>query len=154
MNIPDPQAGACYTDTDNSDGLSPGDTPASCSDIDFDGYYVQATYTLTGETRGYKTQGAYFDKLKPSSPFGAWEVVARYEDVEVDNDNIGNGGLLANRSDTYDAEKWLIGLNWYVNNNVRFMLNYIDAEVDEAVAQGDGDDDDGDAVSFRAQYVW
>ena len=150
------QAGACYTDTNNSGGLEPnlGDTPASCSDIDFDGYYVQATYTLTGETRGYKTQGAYFDKLKPSSPFGAWEVVARYEDAEVDNDNIGNGGLLANRGDTYDAEKWLIGLNWYVNNNVRFMLNYIDAEVDEALAQGDGDDDDGDAVSFRAQYVW
>ena len=59
-------------------------------------------------------------------------MVARYEDVEVDNDNIGN---LANRGDTYDAEKWLIGLNWYVNNNVRFMLNYIDAEVDEALAQ-------------------
>ena len=144
--------GACYADTNNSGEADNGDLGTSCDDIDFDGYYVQAAYTLTGETRGYETKGAKFDKIEPSGDFGAWELVARYEDVDVDNDNVDK---IAGNGETYDAEKLVVGINWYVNKNVKFMLNYIDAEVDKELAQGEDDkDDDGDAVSFRAQYVW
>ena len=93
--------GACYYA--GSDGtLDNGDTPVSCDDIDFDGYYMQAAYTLTGETRGYKTKGAYFDKIKPQGQWGAWELVARYEDVDVDNDN---DDAIAGKSVSSDAEK-------------------------------------------------
>ena len=116
----------------------------SCADIDFDGYYLQASYLLTGESRSYKTKGAYFDKVSPASSLGAWELVARYEDADVDDDVKGR---------TVDAEKWILGVNWYANKNVKFMLNYLSAEVDSALAQG-ADDDDGDAVSFRAQYAF
>ena len=133
-------------DTSADDGACVDDNGdlASCADIDFDGYYLQASYLLTGESRSYRTRGAYFDKVSPASSLGAWELVARYEDADVDDDVEGR---------TVDAEKWILGVNWYANKNVRFMLNYIDAEVDEALARGD-DDDDGDALSFRAQYAF
>ena len=71
-------------------------------------------------------------------------MVARYEDADVDDDVKGR---------TVDAGKWVLGVNWYANKNVKFMLNYLSAEVDSALAQG-ADDDDGDAVSFRAQYAF
>ncbi len=144
-------SGACYSDADSDNALDQGDASVACGDIDFDGYYVQAAYTLTGEQRAYKTNGAYFDKLKPHGALGAWELVARYEDVEVVDDNAGG---VANNSRSVDAEKWILGVNWYANASVRFMLNYIDAEVDGALARGDGDDDDGNAWSLRAQYVF
>ena len=140
--------GACYNDVGNSGMVTPGDTDAKCGDSDFDGYYVQAAYTLTGEVRGYKTKGAYFDKIKPKGQFGAWELVARYEDVKVDNGNVG--GVVGN-SGAYGAEKLILGVNWYANNNVKFMLNYLDTEADDALH---GDNDDGQAVSLRTQYVW
>ena len=70
-------------------------------------------------------------------------MVARYEDADVDDDVKGR---------TVDAEKWILGVNWYANKNVKFMLNYLSAEVDSALAQGAAAA--GDAVSFRAQYAF
>ena len=129
------ESGAC---TDDNDDL------IKCGDIDFDGYYLQGTYTLTGETRSYKKKGAIFDKVKPGSAMGAWELVARYEDVDVDDDK---------EDRSVGAEKWILGVNWYANKNLKFMLNYLDAEVDKELAQG-ADDDNGEAWSMRAQYAF
>ncbi len=149
----DPITGACYTDNDDSNDLNTGDTlAASCSDIDFDGFYIQAAYTLTGETRNYRPKGAYFDKFEPSGAMGAWELVARYEDAEFED---GNHGAISGNSLDKEAEKWILGVNWYANKNIKFMLNYIKAEVDRALAQGSNkSDDDGSAWSLRAQYTF
>lgn len=139
-------------------------------DIEMDGFYVQAAYTLTGETRGYKSSFGSFTGIKPKGTGGAWEVVARYEDAEVD---------IPGRSLTADLERMVLGVNWYVTRNVKLMLNYIDSEVDGCsetprtftVADGSPEgttvpehdhaykikkcnNDDGDAFSFRGQYTF
>ena len=134
-------------------------------DIEMDGFYLQAAYTLTGETRGYKAGSSAFAAIKPKGEGGAWEVVARYEDAEVD---------IPGRSLSSDLERMVLGVNWYVNKNVKFMLNYVDSEVDgcttstRAYALADGIDssetkdltlkkcnnDDGQAFSLRGQYVF
>ena len=117
---------------------------AATRDLDFYGYYVQTAYTLTGETRGYKNKGAHFDKIKPDSLWGAWELLVRYEMLDTDNE-------ISSTTDAKGAEKWLLGVNWYVNNNVKFMLNYINVEIDDF---NNLVEDEGDAVSLRAQYIW
>ena len=126
-------------------------------DVDVDGYYIAATYTLTGESRGYKSTTNKFDKIKPKNNLGAWELVAKYEDGEVDIDNNPNG----------DAEYDILtlGVNWYPNTNVRFSLNYLMTDTDNFQFGGSGGglgnptleslgEDDGDAISFRTQYVF
>ena len=132
-----------------------------------DGFYVQAAYTLTGETRGYKSGLGAFAAIKPKDEGGAWEVVARYEDAEVD---------IPGRSLSADLERMVLGVNWYVNKNVKFMLNYVDSEMDGCsggtrtftnTVDGEDDpvsedtfgfsncsDDDGQAFSLRGQYVF
>lgn len=134
-------------------------------DIEMDGFYLQAAYTLTGETRGYKAGSGAFAAIKPKNEGGAWEVVARYEDADID---------IPGRSLSSDLERMVLGVNWYVNKNVKFMLNYVDSEVDgcstttRAYALADGTDskktedlkikkcnnDDGNAISLRSQYVF
>ena len=110
-------------------------------DLESESYYIQGTWTLTGEHRSYKTKGAYFDKIEPKAAMGAWELVARYEEADAEVAGIEN-----------EAEKLVLGVNWYANSNVKFMLNYIDAEVDYGDAARKTDD--GDAISFRAQYAF
>jgi len=85
---------------------------------DVDGFYVQAGYVLTGETRPYK--GGKFKRVKPSGKAGAWEVVARYED--------GDGNFGDIELGTTDATSYSIGVNYYANSFIRIGVNYTDGE--------------------------
>ncbi|BCW88270.1 hypothetical protein sos41_14090 [Alphaproteobacteria bacterium SO-S41] len=109
-------------------------------DPDFFGYYVQASYTLTGEPRKYNIQNGAFAAPKPAKYVGgkddaagggAWEVAARYSVLDLDY-NAGNpgtatptGGIRGGRQ-----EIWTAGLNWYLNAATRLSADYQHVDVD------------------------
>ena len=102
------------------------------SDVDFDGYYVQASYFLTGEHRNYKTSEGAFSRIKPKKNYGkegglgAWEVAARYSGLDLNDSDIAGGRL----------NDITTGLNWYLNPNTRIMWNYVYADKND-VGQAD-----------------
>ena len=104
---------------------------------DIDGYYVQAGYVITGETRPYKN--GTFKKIKPATKAGAWEVVARYED--------GDGGFGDIELGNTDAKSYALGLNYYVNDNIRINASYQDGESNIT-------DDDGNEFRVRFQVAF
>jgi len=107
--------------------------------VDRDGYYVQASYILTGETRPYK--GGKFKKVKPQSDSGAWEVFARIEEGDGNHSDIELGRV--------DASAYTIGVNYYVNNAVRIGVNYSEGDSNEA-----GSMDSGDEFRIRFQLAY
>lgn len=117
------------------------------SDPEFDGWYAQASYFLTGESRPYKGNVGNFDRVKPKQPFlkegglGAWEVLARVDNFDLNDSGAGvNGGEMTN---------WTAGVNWYPRDNVRMMLNYVDVNTDDnAVVVND----DPSVVTLRTQW--
>ncbi|WP_439859182.1 OprO/OprP family phosphate-selective porin [Pseudomonas sp. MBLB4136] len=123
-------------DIDAKSGSARGDREAT-------GYNVQLAYTLTGEARGYKLDGAKFDSIKPTDKqTGAWELVYRYDNVKAEE-----SGFVDTKGKVHT-----LGVNWYANESVKVAANYIKAKVDNTGnAAGD---DDGDAVSLRLQYVF
>lgn len=111
-------------------------------DADVDGWHVIGTFTLTGETRGYR--GGAMRTISPRNPvgkggFGAWELVARYDELDAwDNSAFQDGGVTAVRGTK--SEIWTLGVNWYVNDNIRFMANYVDADIkSDAPSNATGD---------------
>lgn len=101
---------------------------AGAEDHLFWGYYVYLSYFLTGECRPYDKSQGIFSTLKPRSDFkfsngqwGAWELALRHSYVDL-NDGDVEGGKESN---------FTAGLNWYLNPNVRLMLNYIHARIDD-----------------------
>lgn len=115
---------------------------------EWDGYYGQLSYVLTGETRGYKWKGAKFDKIKPKGKMGAVELVLRYEDISVDDAD--EGTVVANK---VDLDRTVIGVNWYIANTVKFMANYSSVSMDNEVNPG-GTTEDLDSFQLRAQYAF
>lgn len=95
-------------------------------DPDFYSYYVQASYFLTGEHRRYKRSTGAFDRIRPRRSFGlgdrggtgAWEIAARYSDLDLTNGGIDGGRL----------QDMTLGVNWYLNPNTRLMWNYVFAD--------------------------
>lgn len=115
---------------------------------DFDGWYGQASYFLTGETRPYKGKTGNFDRVKPKTPFsldeggwGAWEVLGRIDNLDLDDASAGiTGGEMSNLT---------LGVNWYMTDYIRTMLNFVDVDTDDnAVVPND----DPKVVTLRAQW--
>ena len=111
-------------------------------DPTFDGYYAEASYRLTGEHRAY--DGQAFGGLRPEGPYGAWELVARYSHVDLNDAGI-SGGRQTNVT---------LGLNWYATEHVRFKLNAIRARVRDSDAEVRGrtvGNEDATILVLRAQ---
>lgn len=133
----------------------------SNADREATGYNALLAYTLTGESRIYKLDGAKFDAIKPmDKQYGAWEVFYRYDHLSVEDDATMAtvGGLAIDES---EAKVHTLGVNWYANEAVKLSLSYLKSQSDdETVRLQNGrfaagkDDDDGQAISMRAQYVF
>ena len=123
------------------------------------GYNMLLAYTLTGESRIYKLDGAKFDAIKPFDKVnGAWELFYRYDNLNVEDDQTMAtvGGVAIDES---SAKVHTLGVNWYANEAVKLSLNYLMTKTDDdtvAVQKrlADATDDDGKAISLRAQYVF
>lgn len=102
-------------------------------ETDIDGFYVQAGYVITGEVRPYKN--GTFKKIKPATKAGAWEVVARYED--------GDGGFGDVELGDTDATSYALGVNYYLNDNIRINASY---------QEGDSNITDDDGNEFRVRF--
>ena len=118
-------------------------------DTDMEGFYVQGSYFLTGESRRYKN-GA-FTSVKVKDPvggggWGGWEVGLRYSSTDL------GAGIGADSGDVLT-----VALNWYVNNNMMFKLNYVktfcDSGGNDTCDWGIGDGDP-EYLSFRTQVFF
>ncbi|AWZ02666.1 MAG: OprO/OprP family phosphate-selective porin [Rhodobiaceae bacterium] len=113
--------GEYYTSTLEGNGTG-------SADIDFDGWYVMASYFITGESRAYKADKGEFGRVKSE---GAIEVAARYEMIDLEDAGFGAGAA--------DTTALTLGVNYYFNPYVRAMLNYGTAEYDFTTASGTAD---------------
>lgn len=90
-------------------------------DHDFDSWYVQAAWTITGEPREYDFEDGIFKNPHPHSMvgqggIGAWEVAARYSMLDLGD----CANPLCAKEKNFTAD-----LNWYVNPNAKLMFNYV-----------------------------
>ncbi|MES2821227.1 MAG: OprO/OprP family phosphate-selective porin [Pseudomonadota bacterium] len=119
-------------------------------DIEGDAFYAQVAYTLTGEARGYKL--GKFDAIKPTNKqAGAWELFYRYDNLNVEDDNIVAASATREVGDS-EAQVHNLGVNWYANEAVKISGVYVKAKADK-VTNLNGEDD-GDGFVVRAQYVF
>jgi phosphate-selective porin OprO/OprP len=81
---------------------------------------VSASWVLTGENASY-------NGVTPRHPFdfhggwGAWQVAGRF--AELDLDQSAFPATLATQTAT-GARAWSVGLNWYLNKNLRTNLSF------------------------------
>jgi len=105
----------------------------------FNGYYVEGTWFLTGESKTYNQGNAAFDGpgainhvFDPKNGgFGAVELALRWSDMNL-NYHAGSAGA-AQAADAIrggDQQIFSAGLNWYPTPIVRFMLDYQHVRID------------------------
>lgn len=100
-------------------------------DVTFTGGYLQASFWVTGEHRPYKRSAAAFDRVKPLENFlgeeegvGAWEIALRWSTLDLTDDVIAGG----------EIDGWTLGINWHLNPQTRWMLNFVIPDLDDVGA--------------------
>jgi phosphate-selective porin OprO/OprP len=98
------------------------------------------SWVLTGEDASYR------GVARPTHPFtvgapgwGAFELVARYGELDIDDDAFPLFANPATSASRVDA--WSIGLNWYLTQNLKLVANYTQASFEGGAAAGDREDE-------------
>jgi len=89
-------------------------------------WQLEATYFLTGEENSFRASSR--DAFRPAHPlafggggWGAFEFVARVGQLSLDRDAFPT---YVSKSSAREATSWGLGLNWYLNSNIRLYLDY------------------------------
>lgn len=136
--------------------------------LGYDGGYLQLSYFLTGENRGYDRRlgreatnyvvGPYTNAWLVrnedggwSGGWGAWEAAVRYSYLNL-NDGPVHGGIM---------EGWELGLNWYLNPALKIQFEYLhnnryakDVGPGQVTGAGGSIPISIDALGIRTQIVY
>jgi phosphate-selective porin OprO/OprP len=117
-------------------------------------YSATVAYALTGETRRYNTQDATYFGIAPQHSYGAWELAVRYDQARNGgSDGVYTGlalpGAKASAATADKVTLVTVGINYYPNDHVRFVLDYEHGEAD----LGKAGTDRPSTIGARAQ-VW
>ena len=142
--------------------------------LNFDGGYVQASYSIGGTRHYDPTRGAYTGVIpeRPMAPgssgWGALELAARYTLVNLNSPFLTTAtlgpaysapGVFTGGTTSYGGGRettYGVGLNWYPNNNMKFMLDYEHVVVDNPQFFGGANYRGGtiDWIAARSQIVF
>ena len=133
--------------------------------LSHDAWEVAASYLLTGEDASFKGVKPKRDFDLDKGGWGAWELVARYSEINLDEGTFKNNkGQYAVASSTTaanfayadlsqsakSARTWTAGVNWYLNQNVKFQLDYSQTSFDGGAIAGPSHTAAGTVINVNA----
>lgn len=106
---------------------------------EFNGWYLTGSWVLTGETRPYDRNVGYARRVIPKGRWGAPELVARYSEMDLDDNGIEGGRF----------KKTMVGLNWWATTHWKFSVNWGHTWLYRFGERGEND-----SVLTRIQWVY
>ncbi|MBS7458095.1 OprO/OprP family phosphate-selective porin [Coralloluteibacterium stylophorae] len=108
---------------------------------------VYGGWLITGEKPGFSTRSGVWGTTRVLDPvteggWGAFELVSRYDHYDFSDAERGGTG-----------NSVTVGMNWYLNNWSRLMLNLVHWKTDNQVGAYQGEDS-GNSLGLRAQVVF
>jgi phosphate-selective porin OprO/OprP len=133
------------------------------TDLSYSGFYVEASYFLTGENRRYNRATASIDRSVVLEKFflvngeggwrnlhfgrGAWQLISRYEYIDLGNPVV-----------THDfqgrEQDVVLGVNWFLSPTFRVQFNYVLAHIDGLNTLDTNQSGTVHAFGTRFQWDW
>jgi phosphate-selective porin OprO/OprP len=112
--------------------------------VDTNAWQLAVSYFLTGEEASFKGFQPKTRFSPSEGTWGAFEIKARVQQLNVDDNAFGGGAdsfadPLASAS---QADSYGIGLNWYLNENLKWLLDIEHTTFEGGAADGDRKDED------------
>ena len=120
------------------------------AELEHKAWQAEGSYFLTGEKAGFRSPA-------PKRPFdlkegglGAFELVARYGEIEADEAAFPTFANLA--SSAQKATAWGVGLNWHFSRAVKVAVNYERTSFTGGAADGDRESENAVITRFQTSF--
>lgn len=129
--------------------------PGSQKILRHNAWEIATSYLLTGEEASFKGVKPRRNFDLDNGGWGAWELVARYSEMNLDGSTFNgiSSGVPAKQTsadttpvltDAYadptlsakKARTWTVGANWYLNPNAKIVLNYAQTSFEGGAISG------------------
>jgi phosphate-selective porin OprO/OprP len=105
----------------------------------FYGCYIITSWVLTGESRPYDRTVGYARRIIPKNHYGAFELVSRFSNVDLEDDLITGG----------EFYKTYFGVNWWATRRAKFGIGWGHTWLDRFGTIGETDH-----LQVRTQFVY
>jgi phosphate-selective porin OprO/OprP len=107
-------------------------------------WQVAAHWFLTGEEQAFKGFKPNNVLSLANGTWGAWELVARYHELEIGDEAFAGGvdSFADPLSSPRKASAYGVGVNWYLNDNVKWVINYEKTKFEGGAVEGDRPDEE------------
>src|SRR5436190_6686529 len=103
----------------------------------FDGFYIESSWIITGETRPYDPTVGYTRRIVPKNRWGSWEVISRVGRV---SDRLLGSGTFTR---TY------LGINWWASTQWKFGIGWGHTWLERSDMNGSAN-----SVLSRMQWIY
>jgi phosphate-selective porin OprO and OprP len=115
------------------------------------GWYVQASYFLTGEARAYQPEKGYYEMPTPQCSlgqggWGAWEVAVRVDGLDLESGEVAGGA----------QHSLTVGVNGWLTQYLLLRVNYVytRSHPTSGYLQPEGVEEDTQALTARVQITF
>ncbi len=115
-------------------------------------WQIAPSYVLTGEDASFKGVKPRHSFDPANGTWGAFEVATRFGNLSTDDEAFGT--YVSPLASASDLKAWGIGLNWYLNNNLKFQTNFDQTYFDGAQLSGGKDREVENALFTRVQVAF
>ena len=132
--------------------LTPG--ARRTAQLDDSAWQVSLSYFLTGERAAYNDY-APLSVFEPAlTGWGAWELALRYHELRIDDAAFAGGAasFADPTASPRQARALGLGLNWYLNLNLKLMLNYERTRFDGGALAGNRPDENALLTRFSLVF--
>jgi phosphate-selective porin OprO and OprP len=111
--------------------------------LDNKAWHLQFSWLLTGEEETFRSPIPATNYQPGKAGGGAWELVARIHQLSIDSDAFTDGAnSYANAATAArKATAAALGLNWYLNQNLKWFFGYEQTRFDGGATNGDRPDE-------------
>jgi len=105
--------------------------PNNFGTFNIPGWYVEASWFVTGEHRPYDPKNGYFKRVRvkkrlgDDGGFGAIQIAARIDQLRLNKKNISGYFDSPTTNDLGDIINYTLGANWHLNDHSRIMANWV-----------------------------
>lgn len=111
----------------------------SADDPVFSGWYLTASWVVTGDYRPYDRKAAYARRVLPQGRWGAVELEARVGRVDLDDAGVAGGTM----------DGWWLGVNWWATRRWKASIGYGNIDLDRFGIEGNTK-----TVLSRIQWIY